>query len=94
MSMRPLGKLHHIEKIPTPPAVVRAQRFLDLVESLTLANQGLVQTMSTWYFRNMIIRMAEHQLLYEDQRDGTPEQSPARSLDVATTRPDRSHPDM
>lgn len=93
MSMRPLGKLHHIEKIPTPPAVVRAQRFLDLVESLTLANQGLVQTMSTWYFRNMIIRMAEHQLLYEDQRDGTPEQSPARSLDVATTRPDRSHPD-
>lgn len=93
MSMRPLGKLHHIEKIPTPPAVVRAQRFLDLVESLTLANQGLVQTMSTWYFRNMIIRMAEHQLLYEDQRDGTPEQSPAHSFDAATTRPDRSHPD-
>ena len=92
MSMRPLGKLHHIEQIPTPPAVVRAQRFLDLVESLTLANQRLVPTMSTWYFRNMIIRMAEHQLLYEDHRDGMPEQFLAPSLDAATTRPDRSHP--
>ena len=90
MSMRPLGKLHHIEQIPTPPAVIRAQRFLDLVESLTLANQSLVPTMSTWYFRNMIIRMAEHQLLYEDHRDGTPEPFPAHSLDAARTRSDRS----
>ena len=90
MSMRPLGKLHHIEQIPTPPAVIRAQRFLDLVESLTLANQSLVPTMSTWYFRNMIIRMAEHQLLYEDHRDGTSDTFPAHSHDAATSRPDRS----
>lgn len=93
MSMRPLGKLHHIEQIPTPPAVARAQRFLDLVESLSLAHQHLVPTMSTWYFRNMIIRMAEHQLLYEDYRDGMPEQYLARSFDQDPTRSDRSRPD-
>lgn len=90
--MRPHGKLHHLEQIPTPLAVTRAQRFLDLVESLTIANERLVPTMSTFYFRNMILRMAEHQLLYEDNRDGMPEQYLARAFEQSPSRPDRSGP--
>lgn len=52
-----------------PDAVRRAQRYLELVDAITAANLPLLPTMTEKYFRRMVIRMAEHQLLYEEYRD-------------------------
>ena len=54
-----------------PDAVRRAQRYLELVDAITAANLPLLPTMTEKYFRRMVIRMAEHQLLYEEYRDRT-----------------------
>jgi hypothetical protein len=50
----------------TPSAVRRAQRFLEIVEAIADANRPLVPSMTEKYFRRMVLRMAEHQLLYEE----------------------------
>lgn len=52
-----------------PDAVRRAQRYLELVDAITAANLPLLPTMTEKYFLRMVIRMAEHQLLYEEYRD-------------------------
>ena len=53
-----------------PGAPVRqAQRFLELVDAITTANERLLPTMTEKYFRRMVLRMAEHQLLYEEFLD-------------------------
>jgi hypothetical protein len=53
-------------------SVVRAERFLKLVETITEAHLHLLPTMTERYFRRMVLRMAEHQLLYEEFRDKQP----------------------
>ena len=54
----------------TPFSVRRAQRFLEIVDAIAAANRPLLPTMTEKYFRRMVLRMAEHQLLYEEyQRD-------------------------
>lgn len=49
-----------------PMPVRRAQRFLEIVDAIADANRPLVPTMTEKYFRRMVLRMAEHQLLYEE----------------------------
>ena len=51
-------------------SVRRAARFLELVDTISAANRELLPTMTEKYFRRMVIRMAEHQLLYEEYQDG------------------------
>jgi hypothetical protein len=50
----------------TPLSVRRAQRFLEIVDAIAAANRPLLPTMTERYFRRMVLRMAEHQLLYEE----------------------------
>jgi len=50
----------------TPLSVQRAQRFLEIVDAIATANRPLLPTMTEKYFRRMVLRMAEHQLLYEE----------------------------
>jgi hypothetical protein len=50
----------------SPASVRRAQRFLEIVDVITEANRPLLPTMTEKYFRRMILRMAEHQLIYEE----------------------------
>lgn len=49
-----------------PLSVRRAQRFLEIVDAIAAANRPLLPTMTEKYFRRMVLRMAEHQLLYEE----------------------------
>ena len=58
-----------------PLTVRRAQRFLEIVDAIAAANRPLLPTMTEKYFRRMVLRMAEHQLLYEEYQGGT--QGPA-----------------
>jgi hypothetical protein len=53
-----------------PLSVRRAQRFLEIVDSIAAANRPLLPTMTEKYFRRMVLRMAEHQLLYEEYQRG------------------------
>jgi hypothetical protein len=53
-----------------PYPVLRAQRFLQIVDAIAAANRRLLPTMTERYFRRMVVRMAEHQLLYEEYLDG------------------------
>jgi hypothetical protein len=46
--------------------VRRAERFLEILDAITAANRELLPTMTEKYFRRMVVRMAEHQLLYEE----------------------------
>ena len=50
-------------------SVRRAARFLAIVDVITEANRPLLPTMTEKYFRRMVLRMAEHQLLYEEYQD-------------------------
>jgi hypothetical protein len=50
----------------SPASVRRAQRFLELVDTIAAANRPLQPAMSEKRFRAMVFRMAEHQLLYEE----------------------------
>ena len=52
--------------------VRRAERFLEILEAVTAANRDLLPTMTEKYFRRMVIRMAEHQLLYEEYERDNP----------------------
>jgi hypothetical protein len=52
--------------------VRRAERFLEILEAITAANRELLPTMTEKYFRRMVIRMAEHQLLYEEYERDNP----------------------
>lgn len=52
--------------------VRRADRFLEILEAVTAANRELLPTMTEKYFRRMVIRMAEHQLLYEEYERDNP----------------------
>lgn len=54
----------------TPLTVRRAQRFLEIVDAIAEANRPLLPTMTERYFRRMVLRMAEHQLLYEEYQGG------------------------
>jgi hypothetical protein len=54
----------------TPLSVRRAQRFLEIVDAIAAANRPLLPTMTEKYFRRMVLRMAEHQLLYEEYQRG------------------------
>ena len=54
----------------TPLTVRRAQRFLEIVDAIAAANRPLLPTMTEKYFRRMVLRMAEHQLLYEEYQRG------------------------
>jgi hypothetical protein len=54
----------------TPSSVRRAQRFLEIVDAIAAANRPLLPTMTEKYFRRMVLRMAEHQLLYEEYQGG------------------------
>ena len=54
----------------TPLTVRRAQRFLEIVDAIAEANRPLLPTMTERYFRRMVLRMAEHQLLYEEYQRG------------------------
>jgi hypothetical protein len=55
-----------------PLSVRRAQRFLEIVDAIAEANRPLLPTMTEKYFRRMVLRMAEHQLLFEEyQRDAS-----------------------
>jgi hypothetical protein len=54
-----------------PLSVRRAQRFLEIVDAIAAANRPLLPTMTEKYFRRMVLRMAEHQLLYEEFQRGT-----------------------
>lgn len=53
-----------------PRSVRRAQRFLEIVDAIAAANRPLLPTMTEKYFRRMVLRMAEHQLLYEEYQRG------------------------
>jgi hypothetical protein len=53
-----------------PLSVRRAQRFLEIVDAIAAANRPLLPTMTEKYFRRMVLRMAEHQLLYEEYQRG------------------------
>jgi hypothetical protein len=53
-----------------PLSVRRAQRFLEIVDAIAAANRPLLPTMTEKYFRRMVVRMAEHQLLYEEYQRG------------------------
>jgi hypothetical protein len=53
-----------------PLTVRRAQRFLEIVDAIAEANRPLLPTMTERYFRRMVLRMAEHQLLYEEYQRG------------------------
>ena len=53
-----------------PLSVRRAQRFLEIVDSIAAANRPLLPTMTEKYFRRMVLRMAEHQLLFEEYQRG------------------------
>ena len=55
---------------PAPLSVRRAQRFLEIVDAIAAANRPLLPTMTEKYFRRMVLRMAEHQLLYEEYQRG------------------------
>jgi hypothetical protein len=57
------------ERGRAPETVAHAERFLSLVETIAAANRPLLPTMSEKAFRRVVIRMAEHQLLYENHRD-------------------------
>ena len=53
-----------------PLSVRRAQRFLEIVDAIAAANRPLLPTMTEKYFRRMVLRRAEHQLLYEEFQGG------------------------
>jgi hypothetical protein len=53
-----------------PQSVRRAQRFLEIVDAIAAANRPLLPTMTEKYFRRMVLRMAEHQLLFEEYQRG------------------------
>jgi hypothetical protein len=53
-----------------PLSVRRAQRFLEIVDAIAAANRPLLPTMTEKYFRRMVLRMAEHQLLFEEYQRG------------------------
>ena len=54
----------------SPDSVRRAQRFLEIVDVIAVANRPLQPKMPEKQFRAMVIRMAEHQLLYEEYQVG------------------------
>jgi hypothetical protein len=47
-------------------AAKRAQRFLEIVDTITAANNQRLPEMTERYFRRMVLREAEHQLLFEE----------------------------
>jgi hypothetical protein len=47
-------------------SVAKAQRFLELVDAISSAHLHLQESMTEKYFRRMVLRMAEHQLVYEE----------------------------
>ena len=56
---------------PVPEmSVRRVARLLEIVDVIAAANRPLLPSMTERYFRRMVLRMAEHQLLYEEYRDG------------------------
>jgi hypothetical protein len=62
----------------TPLSVRRAQRFLEIVDVIAAANRILLPSMTEKYFRRMVLRMAEHQLLYEEYQIGQEGRAPGR----------------
>jgi hypothetical protein len=52
----------------------RAQRFLEIVEQITAANIERLPEMTERYFRRMVLREAEHQLLFEEYQQGLAQQ--------------------
>ena len=50
----------------SPDAVRLAERFLQLVERIAEANAGRRAEMTERYFRRMVHREAEHQLIFEE----------------------------
>jgi hypothetical protein len=62
-----------------PLSVRRAQRFLEIVDAIAAANRPLLPTMTEKYFRRMVLRMAEHQLLFEEYQLGASEGRPGPS---------------
>jgi hypothetical protein len=55
--------------------VRRAERFLEILDAITAANRELLPTMTEKYFRRMVVRMAEHQLLYEEYVRSNPDRT-------------------
>ena len=56
-----------LETTPGSPDAVRlAERFLQLVEQIAQANAGRQEEMTERYFRRMVHREAEHQLIFEE----------------------------
>jgi len=49
-----------------PDAVRKAERFLELVEQIAAANISRLPEMTERYFRRMVHREAEHQLIWEE----------------------------
>ena len=47
----------------------RAQRFLEIVEQITAANIQRLPEMTERYFRRMVLREAEHQLMFEEYNE-------------------------
>jgi hypothetical protein len=57
---------HVRDAIDPPDSVRQAQRFLELVDLISAENAARLDDMGERYFRRMVIRQAEHQLLYEE----------------------------
>jgi hypothetical protein len=62
------------QKLSPSAAARRAQRFLEIVERITAANIQRLPEMTERYFRRMVLREAEHQLLFEEYQEQPPTQ--------------------
>jgi hypothetical protein len=60
------GKPAPVDADRSAASVAKAQRFLELVDAISAAHLHLQETMTEKYFRRMVLRMAEHQLAYEE----------------------------
>jgi hypothetical protein len=48
----------------------QAARLAEIVSAIAEANRPLVPTMAEMYFQRMVLRMAQHQLLFEAYEEG------------------------